>query len=81
MGGGGQPTRIIGLSGGTDGRVIILKADSPNLNINLENQSSSSIPENRISFGGGNGGVNGFGAITLIYISDVSRWQILNLHQ
>jgi hypothetical protein len=74
-----QPTTISGLSGGTNGRVIILKSDTNNLNISIQNQSTSSNPENRFMINESTRGVNAFGSITLIYVGSMARWQILNL--
>ena len=71
-----QAFTITGISGGTDGRVIILKSNQSNLNINLYNEYFSSTPTNRIALGS-NLSINGHGSFTLVYSSVKQRWVMI----
>lgn len=75
-------TTFTGLAGGTDGRLIVIRADRQNFNIFIENQSPNSLPENRFQFTenpGQSENVNGFGSFTFVYVAGtVNRWVLIN---
>ncbi len=67
-----------GISGGTDGKHIILLNISAN-NFKIINESSSSLPENRIStLTGGFEQTSGEGLVELVYDGVSQRWIILS---
>ncbi|MCW5519707.1 hypothetical protein J1N09_07645 [Aureitalea sp. L0-47] len=67
-----------GLSGGTDGKHIILLNTSAN-NFKISNESSNSSPENRITtLTGGFEQTSGEGLVELVYDGVSQRWIILS---
>lgn len=74
-------TTLTGIAGGTDGRLIVIKADTQNFNIFIINESTASLPENRFQFyinPNQSENVNGFGSFTFVYVASVQRWVLIN---
>jgi|GEM_PF-2450599 len=72
---------ITGIAGGTDGRLIVIKADVLNFNMFIVNESTDSLPENRFQFNQNpnqSENVNGYGSFTFIYVASEQRWILLN---
>lgn len=72
---------ITGIAGGTDGRLIVIRADRQNFNIFIENESPNSLAGNRLQFANNpsqSTNVNGFGSLTFVYVGAVSRWVLIN---
>lgn len=81
IGSNAATTTFTGLQGGTDGRVIIIRADRQNFNMFIVNESPNSLPQNRFQFNtnpGQSENVNGYGSFTFVYVSDVQRWVLIN---
>ena len=67
-----------GISGGTDGKHIILLNVSSN-NFKITNESLLSLPQNRIiTMAGGFEQTSGEGLVELVYDATISRWIVLN---
>ena len=75
-----QSVNITGITGGTDGRVITLKTDvsEHNFSIRIRNENTSSAPENRFKVGRDVDVINGYGAISFIYVAQDHRWHLLS---
>jgi hypothetical protein len=72
---------ITGLTGGTDGKMIILYNTSSG-NMTLKNQSTSSTAANRvITTTGADVTTTGDGSITMLYDGTQSRWIVVNVQQ
>lgn len=74
-------TIITGIAGGTDGRLVVLKADALNFNMFIINESANSLPENRIQFNQNpnqSENVNGYGSFTFVYVASEQRWVLIN---
>ena len=68
---------ISGLSGGTDGRhLIIYNNNAVNLSIN---NMGSSIPANNIDTLGSSTATSGVGTIELVYDGALSKWIVINI--
>lgn len=70
-----------GLAGGTDGRVIIIRADRQNFNMFIRNESPQSLPQNRFQFNSNpnqSENVNGYGNFMFVYVASVQRWVLIN---
>lgn len=79
--GGPSTTTFTGLAGGTDGRLIVIRADRQNFNIFIINESAASLPQNRFQFNNNpnqSENVNGFGSFTFVYVAAVQRWVLIN---
>ena len=73
----GHNYTISGLSGGTDGRhLIIYNSNAVNLSIN---NMSSSIPANNIDTLGSATATSGVGTIELVYDGALSKWIVINI--
>lgn len=71
--------RFTGISGGTDGRHIVL-INIPSVNFRLENESTSSLAQNRIITLSGNfESTSGQGSAELVYDGTLQRWFLINL--
>lgn len=71
--------RFTGISGGTDGRHIIL-LNIPSVNFRLENEDTNSLAENRIiTLSGGFESTSGQGSAELVYDGTLQRWFLINL--
>lgn len=69
---------LSGITGGADGRMVIL-INTTAQNMTLYNQNASSTAENRIITGtGANLVTTGAGAFTLLYSVDDSRWYVVS---
>lgn len=74
-------SNITGIAGGTDGRLIVIKADVQNFNMFIVNESPLSLPENRFQFNANPGAtenVNGYGSFTFVYVDSEQRWVLIN---
>ncbi|MDO5969838.1 hypothetical protein Q4Q35_08460 [Flavivirga aquimarina] len=71
--------RFTGIEGGTDGRHIVL-LNIPAVNFRLENESTSSLAENRIiTLSGGFESTSGQGSAELVYDGTLQRWFLINI--
>ncbi|TGV02743.1 hypothetical protein [Flavivirga rizhaonensis] len=71
--------RFTGIEGGTDGRHIVL-LNIPAVNFRLENESTSSLAQNRIiTLSGGFESTSGQGSAELVYDGALQRWFLINL--
>jgi hypothetical protein len=68
---------ISGISGGTDGRHIIIY-NSNGVNLTIDNMSSS-IPANHIDTLGSATATSGVGTIELVYDGALSKWIVINI--
>lgn len=75
--GGSQATTITGLAGGTNGRIVILKSDAANFNINISNQSTQSTDINRFALSG-DLNINSFGTYVFVYWTFDNRWHLID---
>lgn len=71
-----QAFTITGFKGGTDGRVIIIKSNQTNLNINFYDNHSGSSSSNQIQLGS-NLSVNGHGSFMLVYSASIQKWVMI----
>jgi len=75
--GAGHNYTISGISGGTDGRhIIIYNSNGVNLTIN---SMSSSIPANNIDTLGSATATSGVGTIELVYDGTLNKWIVINI--
>lgn len=75
-----QSVYINGIAGGTDGRIVTLKTDvsDQNFYLRIKNERSGSQAQNRFKIGRDVDVINGYGAITFIYVAQDQRWHLLS---
>ena len=76
----GAPT-IVGISGGTDGRVLVLYNSDTTYGVTIADESTAEgTPANRIkTLTGANSTIVGPGAAMFIYDTNESRWLMINI--
>ena len=71
---------ITGIEAASDGAILHIITTANVTQLTFENDSNSSISQNRI-FSGNSSLILGDGAATLIYDATTNRWRVISVHQ